>query len=191
MANRKQPFAADQKVQVKCARVQRVYLWGVHARWLDMVLASGGRAHWRSHSVSRRPSQRSLPLRVVRRRLQISQSVCECVANKCRSRDIHYCRSKSNFADLVALLSLALSGWKKDQGAAGGCERIYFWRTSRLPSPTPWNNIHVLSSLFSCRLHFCGVVRIRALRHAPCVVVATGLLLVLFIATILNRCRSF
>lgn len=36
------------------------------------------------------------------------ESVCECVANKCRSRDIHYCRSKSNFADLVALLSLGV-----------------------------------------------------------------------------------
>jgi len=41
-------------------------------------------------------------------------------------------------------------------------------RRRRPPARPLKNNTHC------CRLHFCGVVRICTLRHAPCVVVAAG-----------------
>jgi hypothetical protein len=48
-------------------------------------------------------------------------------------------------------------------GALPDCRRC-----RRPPARPLKNNTHC------CRLHFCGVVRICTLRHAPCVVVAAG-----------------
>jgi hypothetical protein len=132
------------------------------------VEASGGRAHWRSHSVSRRPLQRTLlqpPLRAAR--LYKSERVRVCasalltnvglgisiIAELCGfSGAARWAEKGSRCEDVSKFIS----------GALPDCRR------RRPPARPLKNNTHC------CRLHFCGVVRICTLRHAPCVVVAAG-----------------